>query len=242
MSRFSADVRRVLIESDAIRVGHGSTQKRLAYEWAPDAALAALASAPDGGVMRGSRWEVLFTDAVVRYLIVRWPPGLRGAAECEAFLALRFREVHGVGAPEWRIVVERGATDFPVIACAVPAAHVEAIAAWGSEHRLRFGCVTGEFLAAYNRVRPELESPFGALAVQREGRVTLGFWRDAQWQSLRSQPFGPAGDMSLGLYLESQALRSGVPGEAGVLYCIGEGPRVPAGWRKIALHAEGWEG
>lgn len=242
MSRFSAEARRLLIEQDAIRVGYGGTNKRLGYEWAPDAALAALAAAPDGGVQRGSRWEVLFADAVVRYLIVQWPPGLRGRAEREAYLALRFREVHGVGAPEWRIVVERGASDFPVIACAVPAAHVEALAAWGREYRLRFGCVTGEFLSAYNRVRPELESPFGALAVQREGRVTLGFWRDAQWQTLRSQPLGPAGDTSLGLYLESQALRSGVPGQAGVLYCIGEGPRVPAGWCKLALHVEGWEG
>lgn len=239
MSRFSADVRRLLIEPDAIRVGHGATQTRLAYEWAPDVALAGLAAAVDGGVMRGSRWDVLFADAVVRYLIVQWPPGLRGGAEREAFLALRFREVHGVGAPEWRIVVERSAADFPVIACAVPAAHIEAVAVWGRENRLRFGNVTGEFLAVYNRVRPELESPFGALAVQRNGRITLGFWRDAQWQSLRSQPLGPAGDTSLGLYLESQSLRSGASGEAGVLYCIGEGPRVPAGWRKVALQAGG---
>ncbi|NMG45243.1 hypothetical protein GPA22_16115 [Aromatoleum toluvorans] len=240
MSRFSAESPRVLIEKDEIRVGHGAAQKRFAYEWSPDTALAAWASDPQGGVQRGSRWDVVFADVLVRYLVVQWPAGLRGGAEREAYLAHRFREVHGVAAPDWRIVVERSVTAVPAIACAVPAVHVEAVAAWGRERRLRLGSVTGEFLAVYNRVRPALEHPFGALAVQRNGRITLGLWGDARWQALRSQPLGPAGDASLALYLESLAVSAERQGEPGVLYCVGEGPAVPAGWRKVVLDAEGW--
>lgn len=241
MSRFSAEPLRVLVEKDEIRVGHGAAQKRFAYEWSPDAALAALASDPQGGVQRGSRWEVLFADALVRYLVVQWPAGLRGGAEREGYLAHRFREVHGVAEPDWRIVVERSVTAVPAIACAVPAVYLEAVAAWGRQNRLRLGSVTGEFLAVYNRVRQALEHPFGALAVQRDGRMTLGLWSDAQWQALRSQPLGPAGEASLALYLESLAPGSERQGEPGVLYCVGEGPAVPAGWRKVVLETEGVE-
>lgn len=240
MSRSSADVRRLLVEPDAIRVLGGAAPVRIPYQWAPDEALTALASDPLAGVSRGARWEVLFADRLVRYVVVRWPEGLRGAAEREAVVALRFREVHGIGAPDWRIAVERNASRIPSIASAVPATHVEAIVSWVHAHGLRLEAMTTEFISIYNRVRPRLDSPFGALAVQREGRITVGLWRDAQWQSVRSQPLPAGGEASLAIFLDAQTLRAGMLGERPPLYCIGCGPEVPPGWEKLGLGGHEW--
>lgn len=238
MSRSSAE-RCLLIERDAICVRHGTAERRIGFDWSPETALATLAAEPDSGVRRGARWEVVFADALVRYLVIRWPDGLRGRAEREAFVAHRFREVHAVGAPEWKIVVERAATGIPSLACAVPTLHAEAVAAWARANRLRLGAVTGEFIDAFNRVRPQLAHPFGALAVRRGGRLTVGLWRNALWQTLRSQPLGPDGNGSIGLFLESPDWRAD-GGEDGVLYCLGAAPATPRGWRVVSLEGGAW--
>lgn len=241
MSRSSGEVRRLLIEPDAIRVLGRAQARPIPYEWGLDEALAALAADAGAGVGRGSQWELVFADALVRYAVVRWPAGLRGAAEREAVVGLRFREVHGIGAPDWRIAVERTASRIPSIACAVPVAHIEALESWAGSHRLRLAGVTGEFVFAYNRVCSRLDQAFGALAVQRGGRITVGLWRDAQWQSLRSQPVPASGAAALGLFLDTQALRAGVLGQRAPLYCVGGGPDVPAGWEKISLGEQEWD-
>ena len=115
---------------------------------------------------------------------------------------------------------------------------VEAIGEWARRHRVRLVGLSGEFVAAYNRARPRVTDRFGALALLRGGRVTIGLWRDAAWQALRSQPLGAGGDAGLGLVLG--ALRGRFDDEGGVLYSFGPTLDVPAGWRGVTLGADAW--
>ena len=240
MSRFWAEPQRLLIEPDAlVVVGSGGSARRIAFDAAPDLALAAFAGESADLVRRGSRWQVSIADALVRYLVVRWPDGLRGRGERVAFVAHRFREVHGVVAPEWQIAVERTATRLPALACAAPAVLVAAIGDWARRNRVRLVGASGEFIATYNRVRPALAHPLGALAVQRAGRVTVGLWHDAVWHALRSQPLGSGGDAGLALFLESMRVGAGASGE-GVMYCAGTGFDAPPGWRTVRLGDAAW--
>ena len=61
---------------------------------------------------RGRALHVRLADAWLRYLVVSWPQGLRTSGERAAFLAHRFGEVHGVGAPEWVVQADRDAHDL----------------------------------------------------------------------------------------------------------------------------------
>ena len=235
MSPFWVEPQRLLIDTDAICLGNNGAARRVEFNGMPEAGLAALTGESAGMIRRGARWHVLLADALVRYLVIHWPAGLRGRAEREAFVAHRFREVHGVVAPEWQIAIECSAADLPVLACAAPAVLVDAVGAWAQRNRQRVVGITGEFIGAYNRARSRLAYPLGALALQRGGRVTVGLWRDAAWQALRSQPLDPAGDAALGLFLESTRVWSGATEEGGVLYCLGAPFDTPVGWRTVTL-------
>jgi hypothetical protein len=237
VSRFWAEPRRLLVEADALAVVGGAEWRRVGFDGEADAAFAA--SVPDALVPRGSRCQVLLADALVRYLVIQWPSGLRGRSERAAFVAHRFREVHAVTAPDWQIMVEPTAGGFPALACAAPAALIEAIAAWARRHRVRLAGLSGEFVAAYNRARPRVAHGFGALGLQRDGRLTIGMWHDAVWHALRSQPLGAGGDNAVGVMLASMRGRLG--GEGGVLYCFGPMLDAPAGWRAFMLGNDAWD-
>ena len=141
------------------------------------------------GLSENSLPSVLLADALVRYLVIHWPAGLRGRSERTAFVAHRFREVHGVASPEWQIIVEPTAGKFPALACAAPAVLIDAVAEWARRHRVRLAGLSGEFVAAYNRARLRVSHRFGALGLQRGGRLTIGVQTSARdipdWDSLR---------------------------------------------------------
>jgi len=237
VSRFWAEPRRLLVEADALAVVGGGERRRVGFDGDADAAFAA--SAPDALVPRGSRCQVLLADALVRYLVIQWPSGLRGRSERAAFVAHRFRQVHGVSAPEWQIMVEPTAGAFPALACAAPAVLIDATAGWARRRRVRLAGLSGEFVAAFNRARPRVTHRFGALGLQRGGRVTVGIWHDAMWQALRSQPLGAWDDSAIGLMLAP--LRGRLGGEAAALYCFGPTLDAPAGWRAITLGNDAWD-
>lgn len=221
----------------------------------------------DGGSVRARRLEVVIGDGWLRYLVVRWPPRLRRGDERRAWLAHRFREVHGVAEPEWVIAIDRDAVGFPVLACAAPAALIGAVQAFAERRRLRLEAVAGDFVACFNRHQRSFDEPagaYGALALARDGRVTLGLWRDAAWLALRSQPFGEDGAQMVARTLEawcaahavesvSGESRRAAPGDAsggstraarsaaGVLYAVGCEASAPAGWRVERRGGGGWD-
>lgn len=195
-------------------------------------------------VLRGTRLNVVLGDGWLRYLVLRWPTTVRKHDERQAYLAHRFREVHGVVSPEWVWVLERDTVSFPRLVCAVPAALLRAVQAFADRRRLHLASVTGEFVACFNALLPEFREPrgvFGALAVARGGRVTVGLWRDAAWQALSSQPVGEgtgAGAGTVQRMLEGWCAAATGTGEGaaradpphGVLYALGLEASAPAGW------------
>lgn len=235
MSRFWSEPRRLHVAPDALTIDDAGERRRIAFDGPAQAAFAAAAAslAP----RRGSRWHVVLADALVRYLVIEWPAGLKGRAERAAFVAHRFREVHGASAPEWRTAMEPAVAGAPLVACAAPAALVDAVEVWARAQRLRLDGITGEFVAVYNESRQALDAPTAALAVQRGGRLTIGLWRDGRWSALRSQPFGMSGEAMLRLLLDAPQ-RSGGDDGGGLLYCTGGSLSAPPGWHAVPLDGE----
>lgn len=212
----------------------------------------------DAAAARARRLQVVIGDGWLRYLVARWPQRLRRADERRAWLAHRFRAVHGVADPEWMIATDRDAVGFPVLACAVPAALIAAVQAFADRRRLRLDGVAGDFIVCFNRHQSSFGEPagsFGALALAREGRVTVGLWRDAAWLALRSQPLGEDGAGLVVRTLEGWCAAHAAESEAaaatgatrqgqspaGVLYAVGFEASAPAGWRVERRGGSGWD-
>lgn len=235
MSRSTADWQ-LRLEGDAWLLRGAAAAQRLAHEGAPDKALAQLQG---GGEMRGGRLHVVLGDGWLRYLVLNWPRGVRRGEERRAFMAHRFREVHGVAEPDWTLALDRDVVDFPALACAVPAALLEAVREFARVRGLRLAGVTGDFADAFNRLQGRFDEPegcFGALALARAGRLTVGLWRDGAWQAVRSQPLG-GGEAGLGAMLEAWCAGRTPAAQAGVLYAAGHAFALPAGWRQVPLEA-----
>ena len=130
----------------------------------------------------------------------------RTAGERAAFLAHRFAEVHGVGAPEWVVQADRDAYDLPALGCAVPAAVIAAVQGFAARHGYALAGIEADFVATYNRLRARFRDADGepaALAVLHDGRLTVGLWRSGAWRGVRSQSVRDDGASALRLMLEA---------------------------------------
>ncbi|HJV26885.1 MAG TPA: hypothetical protein VJ673_14450 [Aromatoleum sp.] len=240
MSRWWPEPFRLLVEPDAFDVAARGPLRRVEFAGRPQEALPLLSQEGDPAIRPNTIWEVLLADGLVRYLVVEWPAGLRGRPERAAFVAHRFREVHGIESPEWQFAIEPSVTGVPTIACAAPVELIAAVDEWAARNRLRIARITGEFVATYNRLRSRLDNPLGALAIERGGRLTVGLWHDATWLALRSQPQGAGGANPLGQLLQALQARAGKQADGGTLYRAGTDLEAPGGWASVALGGEAW--
>lgn len=227
----------LVLDSDAWALLTPTGVRRRTLDAAPAAQLERLKVDP---LARDTALQVVVHDVWLRHLVVRWPEGVFGRAERDAWLGHRFRDVHGVAAPEWSLATDRDSVGPSVLASAIPAALIAAIHVFVRRHRLRLGGVVGDFVATYNRWQPGFREPrdsFGALAVVRGRRVTAGLWRDGEWLAIRSQPFaGEDASATVGNMLDTWALaesggRGSKAAPIGVLHTVGPDVDAPAGWR-----------
>jgi len=229
---------RLRLAPDAWLLRGPAGAQRAPVEGDPASALAQLAPA-----RRGGKLQVVLGDGALRYLALRWPDGVRSGGERAAWLAHRFAQVHGVAVPEWTIVTDRDAVGAGAIACAVPAALVAAVRGFADAHGLRLDGVAGGFVDAYNRLRrgfDEAAGEFGALALARDGRLSVGLWREGEWLGLRSQALGADVAATARAMIEAWRLGSGQGEAGGTLYAVGFTPEGPAGWRALRREDAAW--
>lgn len=248
MSRSGAEVLLRLGAADWVLQGPGGEARTGLDEGGPAAALDRLQAA---GGLRGARLRVRLGDGWLRYLVLRWPPGVRSPVERAAYLAHRFAEVHRIDAGEWVLGADRDALELPALACAVPAAVLAGLQGFAASEGCVLAGVAGDFAGVYNALRArfdEGEGEHAALALLREGRLTVGMWRAGAWAGVRSQAVRDDGAAALCRMLEAWvrdsasagALAAGVAEAAGaraggVVYAAGFAGGVPAHWRRIDL-------
>lgn len=232
MSRFSAEPLRLTLKADAWQLQ--SADGAHAAALAGDPALALEALPPISALRKAGRLVVELGDIWLRYLVVQWPTGLRGARERRLWLEARFRAVHDIGPEAWCIAIDRDACGDSTLACAAPRAIVEALQVWIQHHRLRLTAFSGAYVHAYNRIATQAAGGRGAFALCRDGRLTTGSWQDGQWLRVRSEPSGtiPSQTLARTLALWSAGEPAALPGRLHVEGLQAEA--LPAGWSLAA--------
>lgn len=243
MSRFSAETWRLSLGEAAWRLAGAGQEWIAPVGETPSLGLEGLG---DASLLRHGRLEVELADNWLRYLVIDRPDGLKGRAEREAWVADRFRAVHGADAAQWVVAVDRAAFADTALASVAPRALVEALTRFASARRMRVVSLRGSFVTAFNRLQGGIQAmdsaACGALGVCRGGRLTLGLWAHGQWQRVRSVHAGDGAGTLLGTTLASWLPRlttaSADVSGAGVLHVLGVVPdALPPGWRTQAWDA-----
>lgn len=236
MSRFSAEPWQLTLDGCGWRLSRDHAELSAPVQGDSTTLAAALATLDTQAPLRGGRLAVELRDKLLRYLVIEWPAGLRGRAERQAWVSERFREVHGADAALWVFALDREGGSARQLACAAPRDVVEAVSAFAAARRLRITAFRGSFIAAVNRVRNGLDAGTGGLALQGDGQLTMGIWRDGEWRRIRSMAAsddsGAALRQTLASWLPELAVEPAAGSAPATLHAIGLAPvGLPAGWQ-----------
>lgn len=238
MSRFSAEYLQLALDSTGWQLRQGDGITRVAAGKDPAAALATLAVPSVTRRLLRPRLEVDIADHWLRYLVIDWPAGLRGRAERATWVSDRFFAVHGIETSAWATALDRDAAGSTTLACAAPRELVDAVVSFARAGRMRIDAFGGHFAQTYNQLLPRLGAGAGALALCRDGRLTLGLWRGGRWQRVRSLTVGTTPGLTLSQTLAAWLPGLGADADEGLIHTVGIEPAfLPAGWRTVTLGA-----
>lgn len=230
MSRSSAEPVDVLLTPAGCRVGQGP---RGAHHALPEGPVS-WPEAMLGDLPPRARVRATLSDALLRYLVCRWPKTLRGRAEREAWLVHQFRQLHEIDPTQWRVMADADAVDAPFLACAMPHRVETDLRALLDRKGARLSSLSGQFIRQYNAHCPRMSEAQGALAVFEGERMTLGAWLDGRWTRVASQPV-PGGDDGAAARALAQLKITGEAAATGTLYVCGGAAAAPAGWTVSTL-------
>lgn len=136
------------------------------------------------GVAR-QRVNVLVSDRLVRYALLPFSAMPLSEQEEVALLGARFAELYGEMA-QWHVQADRPEYGKARIACAMPLALADGIAALLGQAGARGGAVVPFFVACWNLWRRQGVGRNGLVAVVESDHVVIGSFGADGWSSLRS--------------------------------------------------------
>lgn len=153
-----------------------------AGQW--DAPLAALEILLDEPAWHARDLTVVLSSHYARYAAI---PEARGLTlkEKNDFAHLIFHNLFGDMSHDWELRVSP-AGDLPTLASGVPHAFLKALRD-ACEGRGRLRSIQPGLMTVFNRVRPDIESQAGTLALVETGRVSLATIENGSWQAIASR-------------------------------------------------------
>lgn len=200
-------------------------------EWrAPLARLAALSMG------EGLDLSIVLSSCFARFQVLPWMEEVQTAEEAKAYAGIHFRQVYGVAAESWEIMVSEAPPGQASLACALDRALLEALHALAVEKAWRLVSVQPAFALAWNRWRTRLDGQGGLFAVAEEATLCLASLSGGQWRALRNRRLaGTSLTDALAGALEEQEMAGDLP-LPGARRCLadvrGTAPAVP-GWQAL---------
>lgn len=214
-------------DSHPIQAAEGSPVRE---EWRePLARLAALSMG------EGLDLSIVLSSCFARFQVLPWMEEVQTAEEAKAYAGIHFRQVYGVAAESWEIMVSEEPPGQASLACAVDRALLEALHALAVEKAWRLVSVQPAFALAWNRWRNRLDGQGGFFAVTEEGALCLASLSGGQWRTLRNRRLAgtPLAEALAGALEEQEML--GEPALPGARRCLADvrGAAAVSGWQAL---------
>lgn len=207
-------------------------------EWR--APLARLASLSMG---EGLDLSVVLSSCFARFQVLPWMEEVQTSEERKAYAAIHFRQVYGLAAESWEMMVSEEPPGQASLACAVDRTLLEALNVLAVDKTCRLVSVQPAFALAWNRWRNRLDGQGGFFAVAEDAALCLASLSGGQWRSVRNRRLaGTSLVDALAGALEEQEMAGDMP-LPGARRCLadvrGVGPAIP-GWQSLDVGWRAW--
>jgi len=200
-----------------------------------DRLAAAVDEAIAGSRAQGAAVRITLSNALVRYAVIRWQPGIVRAADQEALARATYRSIYGELADAWVISLGERRPGASFVAAAIDRSLIDALArvAAGGGHRLT--SVSPLFARAYDACSRGRRRD-GWFATVEPGQICAGYAQAGSWQLLRSRNMRRFMPEELLILLDQARFAEGVERPAGLVNVF---------WRGLApvdfgQHSSGW--
>ena len=195
-------------------------------------ALAALDESLTGFAEPGTRATVVVSSRFVRYTVVPWSDNVITAPEQFEFARHCFTKLYGEMTAGWEIRISGGGFRRNALASAVDGQMLRAIEKGLAAQGIPVTSIQPNFMAACNRFRRQLKGyENGCIAVLEPGRVALGIFDAAGWNTLAVRRIGTLKPEEL-VPLLAQELNSADPdGLPEYLFVAAAGPTTSSFFR-----------
>lgn len=131
--------------------------------------------------------RVVLSERFVRWQLLPYREELSGAAEMQAFAALRFQEVYGKAAEHWQVQLTCQPPMRATPACAIDTALIDALRTACEAAGARLVAVTPYFSAAFDRWHTLFDRKAAWFGLVEPDCLTLALVQGGQWLGLHTQ-------------------------------------------------------
>lgn len=161
---------------------------------------------------RSAILRVQLTDTLVRYANIPWQAGLGSDADWRALAALRFREVHGDIATQWRVRLDPAAPGEDALAAAMDETLVAALHTIAPNVKL--GSLQSHFTCRLNNTLSQLPRQSVVFASIEDQRIVLAQVQRRRVTRVRNESFrGDAVSALIALVQRRRLLNTAAPGQ-----------------------------
>lgn len=247
-SRWLHSQLRIAIHPDRLCVGRAANERRdqivdarviplRTGPWPWEAALLALRRVVDDYARPDVPARVSLSSHFVRHGVVPWRDGVADMAEQVALARHCFRGLYGAPAEHWDVRVSDGGFRRNAIASGVDREWTLGLDAVFRDCRMAQVSVQPWFMTACNRHRTELNRfHSGCVAVIETGRVAIGIYDRAGWQSLAVRRLEGVDPAALAPVLAQELLSTGMAAVPERLFVISIGQNATTLLRSRTRH------
>jgi len=139
----------------------------------------------------------------VRHAVVPGEPGLRSAAERNAYAHVAFEKIYGSLASEWDIRLSPAGRNEATLACGIDRALLATLRGIESPSA-RITAIRPHLMCAFNAIAGRLNASPAAIALAEPARITVAFVKSGQWLAVSSRAFDEINGVALRQTLDDQ--------------------------------------
>lgn len=168
--------------------------------------------------LRAPQWQkaeshIVLADRLVRYFVAERPPGARNIEEVQLAAGLRFEDIFGVPADEWKIRLDMPAWATNQLGCAIRKSFVADLVTACADAKSPAVSISPFAVAEFNRSHTRIGNKDGWFAALGNDSLWVGRKQGRDWLSVHQHALGDDIPAEFSRVMAQEYLRAALPAQ-----------------------------